>query len=106
MCDVIAPLLLVAPASGPANLFSAEGQAKLAEHLASRSYLVGCEPTAEDHVVFSALEAAGTKLADKHAKRWADHIGSFTPAERAAWPAPVELLTCPRRSFLFDIARQ
>ena len=93
-------------AAGSLNLFTDAGQAQLETILETQSFLIGCEASAEDRAVFGALSNANVAPKGKNTARWMDCIGSYTEEEQQAWPAPIELLTCPRRSFLFDIARQ
>jgi glutathione S-transferase len=85
---------------GRPSLASAQGHAALNASLATRSYVAGHTPTAEDDAAFRLLQAAGhtdgARLAAAgfpNAGRWLNHVASFTAAERAEWPLTFGQLT-------------
>jgi elongation factor 1-beta len=67
------------------------GLGKINGFLAEKSYVSGFQPSSEDARVFAELEKNYGNGVDKkfpHVYRFYTHIKSFTPEERANWPAP------------------
>lgn len=71
------------------------GMSALNGKLAAASYVAGFVPSAEDAAVFALVNsvlaeqraAAPDAVKYPHVARWWRHVHSFTPAERAEWPA-------------------
>lgn len=64
------------------DLKSKGGVTELDEHLSTRSYIEGFEPTLADTAVFEALSGIpGTEY--PHARRWYRHIESFGPGRKS-----------------------
>jgi len=63
-------------------------QQELNAYLADKSYIDGFTPSQADATIFHKLGAhfAGDRKALPHLTRWFRHIGSFSDAERTAWP--------------------
>jgi len=56
-------------------------------YLASRSYVTGYKPTADDAALFESLGGAkGDAKTSVNVYRWSKHINDFAPEERKAWP--------------------
>lgn len=76
----------------PGPLFDGAGSPNLANldaYLQTRSYLRGFTPSQDDNALLPHL--AGLALPDlkamhPHLARWHQHIASFPPGVRAAWP--------------------
>jgi len=76
--------------AGKSGAKSANGQllAELEKALAMRSYVSGFTPSAADKARFDELASdplAQDASAYPNVARWLGHIGTFSPAEQAAW---------------------
>lgn len=90
----VAPAVLTPPPSGgtagskqsgSSKPISAEAGGK-EELFRDQPYVGGFHPTSADVALFNALRAHEIP-STPNLRRWFDHIESFTPAERAIWPA-------------------
>jgi leucyl-tRNA synthetase len=62
------------------------GLRQLDAHLANRSYIDGFGPSSADRDAHKQLSQAPDASKFPHARRWCDHIGSFSEKERATFP--------------------
>jgi len=67
------------------DLKSESGVKSLNEYLSSRSYVSGYEPSQSDVDIYTQLGKAPASSV-QHALRWYEHISSYSPAERKAFP--------------------
>ena len=73
------------------DLSSTSGLKTLNEHLASRSYISGFEPSQNDVCVFRSISIEPSKEKDQsNVKRWYLHIKSFSNDQMRAFPQAKE----------------
>jgi len=58
----------------------------LNQHLSTRSYLVGYEPSQYDALVYNNTKEAPVEKRHIHTRRWQRHIQAHTEAQRSAFP--------------------
>jgi len=69
------------------NLKTESGIQKLNEHLVTRSYITGYQPTQDDVTTLGKMLSAPDAKKYPHAARWYKHIAHFTPAQKKAFKA-------------------
>ena len=67
------------------DLQSDAGLKALNEHLATRSYIEGYQPSGADAALLPQISASVDSSKYPHAARWLTHISSFTPTIRSTW---------------------
>jgi hypothetical protein len=69
------------------NLKTETGIAKLNEHLVTRSYITGYQPTQDDVTTIGKMLSAPDAKKYPHAARWFKHISHFTANQKKAFKA-------------------
>ena len=67
------------------DLQSDAGLKALNEHLATRSYIEGYQPSGADSALLPQIAASVDSSKYPHAARWLSHISSFPPTTRSTW---------------------
>jgi len=68
------------------NLSTQPGLTKLNEHLSSRSYISGYNPSQDDVLIHKKVAVLPQKTQFVHAARWFKHVSYFTDGQKGLWP--------------------
>lgn len=88
LVSVIAPVVSAAPPAAMKAKPAPKGHKATGNEalLEEQPYIKGFSPSQADVELFNKLKQSAIPTTT-NLKRWFEHIGSFTPAERASWPS-------------------